>query len=89
MWKPDVSRHNPDPAYIRQLIADAGLDVQQAALILGISERMMRYYLSESSSHRCPYSVQYCLEVLAMLERTLSLQDQFNQSPDSGTDKIH
>lgn len=66
--KPDASNHNPDPAYLRGLLDNAGISQREAAKLLGISERMMRYYLAEedSGSHRsAPYPIQFCIEALA------------------------
>lgn len=66
--KPDASRHNPDPSYLRGLLEKAGLTQRQAAQRLGISDRVMRYYLSAetSDSYRAaPYPVQFALECLA------------------------
>lgn len=67
--KPDASTHNPDPRYLRGLLEKARLTQRQAAELLGISDRVMRYYLSDeaSDSYRpAPYPVQYCLECLAI-----------------------
>ena len=66
--KPDATLHNPDPAYLRGLLDQAGLSQREAAARLGLSERMMRYYLGPagSATHRpAPYAVQYALEQLA------------------------
>lgn len=66
--KPNAARHNPSPLYLRRLIERAGLTQAQAAKAIGISARMMRYYLAEEGSdkHReAPYRVQYALEGLA------------------------
>lgn len=66
--KPDASLHNPDPRYLRGLLEKAGLTQRQAAQLLGISDRVMRYYLSDeaSDSYRAaPYPVQFALECLA------------------------
>jgi transcriptional regulator with XRE-family HTH domain len=66
--KPNASNHNPDPAYLRSLIAQAGLTQSQAAEALGFKPRMMRYYLSDEAgdNHRAaPYLVQFGLECLA------------------------
>jgi hypothetical protein len=66
--KPDSSTHNPDPRYLRGLLEKAGLTQRQAAQLLGISDRVMRYYLSDeaSESYRAaPYPIQFALECLA------------------------
>lgn len=66
--KPDASKHNPDPRYLRGLLEKTGLSQRQAAQRLGISDRVVRYYLSDetSASHRpAPYVVQFALEQLA------------------------
>ena len=66
--KPDASNHNPDPRYLRGLLEQAGLSQRKAAELIGISDRAMRYYLSdeESDSWRAaPYPIQFALERLA------------------------
>lgn len=66
--KPNASTHNPDPHYLRGLLDAAGITQRQAAQLLGISDRVMRYYLSDetSESYRAaPYPVQFGLECLA------------------------
>ena len=66
--KPDASRHNPDPRYLRGLLDQAGISQRRAAELLGITDRAMRYYLSDeaSDSYRAaPYPVQFALECLA------------------------
>lgn len=66
--KPNASNHNPAPRYLRGLLEQAGLTQRQAAQLLGISDRVMRYYLSAetSDSYRAaPYHVQFALECLA------------------------
>lgn len=66
--KPDASKHNPDPRYLRGLLDDAGISQRKAADLLGVSDRMMRYYLADegSAQHRtAPYIVQFALECLA------------------------
>lgn len=65
---PSANNHNPDPRYLRGLIEQAGISQRKAAQLLGISERVMRYYLSDvtSESYRpAPYTVQFALECLA------------------------
>ena len=63
---PDATKHNPDPAYLRGLLQRAGVSQREAARRIGISERVMRYYLApESADYRpAPYVVQYALESL-------------------------
>lgn len=65
---PDAeARRNPCPRYLRLLIEQAGLSQREAARRVGVSERMMRYYLSEVDAKTfrpAPYPVQYALEQL-------------------------
>lgn len=65
--KPDVSLHNPEAAYMRSLVSACGMTQADAAKALGLSERVMRYYLSlnEDTFRPAPYTVQYTLEQLA------------------------
>ena len=64
---PDATLHNPDPAYLRGLIDQAGLSQREAARRLGISPRMMRQYLASgvTTAATAPYLVQFGLEALA------------------------
>jgi transcriptional regulator with XRE-family HTH domain len=64
---PDASKHDPRPEYLRALLQQAGLSQRAAARRIGISERMMRYYLAaDEADHRpAPYPVQFALEALA------------------------
>ena len=64
---PDSKKHNPDPAYLRGLLRSAGVSQREAARRIGVSERMMRYYLApESAGYRpAPYAVQWALESLS------------------------
>ena len=63
--KPSAAKHNPDPAYLRELIDLDGLSQREAARRIGVSDRMMRYYLSDDpDATRAPYPVQYALENL-------------------------
>lgn len=63
---PDSTKHNPSPDYLRALLARAGISQREAARRIGVSERMMRYYLApESADYRpAPYVVQFALESL-------------------------
>lgn len=67
MLIPDKRRRNSSPAYIRALLQRAGLTQHGAAERLGVSPRMMRYYVADpGADHRpAPYLVQFALEVLA------------------------
>lgn len=67
--RPDATRYNPAPAYLRGLLERAGVSQQAAARAIGISPRTMRYYLCapDSPGYRpAPYPVQYALEMLAL-----------------------
>ena len=65
--KPDSTLHNPDPAYLRGLLEKAGLTQRKAAEAIGISPRLLRYYLTDRSGdyREAPYPVQYALESIA------------------------
>lgn len=66
--KPNAASHNPDPAYLRGLLDAAGLSQRKAAELLGITDRAMRYYLSDEASKTfrpAPYPIQFALECLA------------------------
>lgn len=65
MSRPDASKHDPRPEYLRALIERAGLSQRAAADAIGVSPRMMRYYLAEASEHRARYPEQFALEALA------------------------
>jgi hypothetical protein len=66
--KPDASNHNPDPRYLRGLLDEACISQRRAAGLIGVSDRMMRYYLADEGSEQhktAPYLVQFGLECLA------------------------
>lgn len=66
--KPDASSHNPDPRYLRGLVERSSLSQRRIAELLGITDRAMRYYLSDEVSatfRPAPYPVQFALECLA------------------------
>ena len=65
---PDAALHNPDPTYVRELLARAGVSQRDAARRVGVSERSMRGYVAEAgtpTAQPIPYPVQYALECLA------------------------
>ena len=70
--QPDAARyHDPDPAYLRSLIAAAGLSQREAARRIGIPERSMRAFLARrtaSSALEASYPVQVALEMLSTLD---------------------
>lgn len=66
---PDATKHNPSPDYLRALLAQCGLSQREAARRIGVSDRVMRYYLAPNDSpgyRPAPYVVQYALEMLAL-----------------------
>ena len=66
--KPHIDNHRPDPTYLRALLKKAGLSQRKTAHILGLSERVMRYYLvsTDDPNYRpMPYTVQFAIERLA------------------------
>ena len=66
--KPDASRHDPRPEYLRALVTQSGLTQREVARRLGISARLLRYYVTDPGSGHgfrvAPYPVQYALEQL-------------------------
>lgn len=64
---PDASKHDPSPEYLRALLERAGVSQREAARRIGVSERVMRYYLApESADYRpAPYVVQLAIEALS------------------------
>ena len=73
----DLTKHNPDPQYLRSILEALGMSQRQSARMLGLSERMMRYYLSDPNSENyreAPYLVQFALE--SLLEQVSFESDQ-------------
>lgn len=63
---PNASLHNPSPEYIRALVERSGLSQREAAKRIGVSDRLLRYYLTAGADSRsAPYPVQFALEALA------------------------
>lgn len=70
--KPDASRHNPEPRYLRMLIEQAGVSQRKAAELLGMSWSGFRNYLRDESDplyRVADYRVQFALECLANYTR--------------------
>ena len=66
--KPDASRYNPDPAYLRELIAKTGMTQADVARKIGIGGRSIRRHLADTHAATytpVPYPVQYAIEMLA------------------------
>jgi hypothetical protein len=66
--KPDAEKYNPDPSYLRELIAKSGLSQRETARRIGISERYLRQLLASPDKKTAlvaPYPIQYCIEQLA------------------------
>ena len=66
--KPDATKHDPRPEYLRGLIDKAGLSQREAALRIGIDERALRRYLASRDAaywQDAPYPVQFALESLS------------------------
>jgi len=63
----DISKHNPDPGYIRDLIDRAKLNQTTAAAALGVTSRTVRNWVSTGDGHKpTPYVYQFALEFLAL-----------------------
>ncbi|MGV8863243.1 MAG: helix-turn-helix domain-containing protein [Pseudomonas sp.] len=66
--QPDSAHHDPRPEYLRALLEQAGVSQREAARRIGISERTLRYYVSDPASgdyRAAPYPVQYAIEHLS------------------------
>ena len=66
---PNKSFYNPDPDYIRALIEATGLSQRAVAEQIGVSERMIRYYVTrhrdDTKGQKVTYVAQYAIERLA------------------------
>ena len=68
MKKPDATRHNPDPAHLRDLLAKAGVSQRKAAQLLGMSAAGLQNYIRDPADPKyrpAPYVVQFAMEALA------------------------
>lgn len=66
--KPDASKHNPDPRYLRRLLSEAGVSRSEAARLLGMSRNGFNNYLRDEAEplyRPAAYLVQFALECLA------------------------
>ena len=61
--KPDATKHNSDPDYLRPLFEKTGMGTRRVSEALGIGNRDFRHYLA--GTRTCPYTVQFALECLA------------------------
>lgn len=77
---PDATRHDPRPDYLRALLVEAGLSQREAARRIGVSERVMRYYLS--GERDAPYPVQFALECLSQPPACIPCIQPSGDSPD-------
>lgn len=67
--RPDASKHNPNPLYLRVLIERAGISQRRAAELIGMSWTGFRNYLREPGDKLyrvADYRVQFALECLAL-----------------------
>lgn len=62
---PNADNHRPDPDYLRELIAESGLSISEAARTVGVGKSNFKQMLNSNHDMQAPYAVQYCLEVLA------------------------
>lgn len=65
--KPDSTKHNPNPQYIRALIERSGLSQRKVADTIGIGDRTLRAFLQAPGSpgyRVIPYTVQFAIERL-------------------------
>ena len=65
MPKFNRSQYNPSPAYIRGLVARIGLSQRLLADELGVTSRIVRYWLNDDGKVKIPYVYQFALECLA------------------------
>lgn len=73
MTKPDASLHKPDPAYLRGLLAKAGVSQRRAAEALGMSAAGLQNYIRDTADPKyrpAPYVVQFALEALSCQPHT-------------------
>lgn len=79
MREVDARKHrNASARYMRALVAHTGLTQNQSAERIGVSHRMMRYYLSDDATSwkPAPYHVQVALEALANWSEQEGFRDE-------------
>jgi len=62
--KPNPKKHNPDPVYIKSLIAKSRYDVKQIAKMAGISVSSLYDRLNKNHPSTIDYQTQYFIESL-------------------------
>lgn len=62
--------YRPDPEYLRDLLAQAGISQREAARKIGVSDVTLRRWLMTPPRAVLPYSAQVCLELLARAEKS-------------------
>jgi transcriptional regulator with XRE-family HTH domain len=65
---PDTRHHNPDPSYLRELVAQVGLSQREIARRLGVNESQFRRYLlpmDRATYREAPYLLQFAVECWA------------------------
>ena len=71
---PDAALHDPDPKYLRALLAMSGMSVPAAAKRLGLATRTLQRYVSDHALAKrwiAPYPVQFGLECMAVRNHRL------------------
>ncbi len=61
--KPDATKYDPNPKYLRKLVDSSGLSQRQCAATIGVDERTMRAWLAGDRAFS--YPIQYAMEQLA------------------------
>ena len=62
---PNAATHNPDPDYLRGLIAASGVSINECAKRCGVSKSNFKQWLDSKHPSEAPYAIQFCLEVLS------------------------
>lgn len=62
---PDSSQAIDDPDYISWLVTETGLPWRRLEVLTGVNRGSLKKMASADHYLRCPYAVQYILEILA------------------------